>query len=111
MSYDPTSNPGRTLSGCISRSYVVMGRLSRIMRTRYSSLIFSLSSFASVLDRAGYAPVAYSLPRHALFAYSSSIILSTYGEFSIRIPSMIVPGLIDPDDFLTPSLGLQNGIE
>lgn len=40
-----------------------------------------------------------------------TIIEKLYGEFSIRMPSSIVPGLMVPDDFFTPSGGLQNGME
>lgn len=32
-----------------------------------------------------------------------------YGEFSIREPIRMVPGLMVLSDFLTPSGGLQNG--
>jgi hypothetical protein len=34
-----------------------------------------------------------------------------YGEFSIRLPARIVPGLMDDTDLRTPSGGLQKGME
>lgn len=39
------------------------------------------------------------------------MMVKLYGEFSIRMPSKIVPGLIVEVARRTPSGGLQNGIE
>ena len=40
-----------------------------------------------------------------------TIIEKLYGEFSILMPSRIVPGLIEPEAFFTPASGLQKGME